>query len=245
MTAICPQHCAYSLMRTFAAFEKTAAKQADLLEQQAKQDFLAIDQLRADKLAKLPNLSQSIASEKTWSMIRGFASVSSLALGAFSLRKEETKTAGIFLLAATVTNAVSHLFTQTGVVHRFASWMTSSEDGQQAISAKLNTGMQWLSAGLNLAGTILSYQAGTLPKIGSDIYGTLGGIGLQAIDLKQAFIKKQTHDSSALLQQIESYIMQISYRLNDAGKESAKLLKSVGNICEAVKNAIQTLHPRN
>ena len=153
----------------------------------------------------------------------------------------------MLMLASGVTSAASRIFQATGVYDKFASWMSSAKDMQEKIASRLETGMQCISAGLGFAGGISAIGSGVVTDGFSKLSSWMApaaGLGQRAIELKKSFVEKESSHIGAFLQKSESLIMQIYQRIRQTGKEAEKLVHTVGEICEAIKNAVYTLHQR-
>ena len=120
--------------------------------------------------------------------------------------------------------------------------MTSSKDMQETIASRLETGMQFASYVFGAAGSFLGYQSGAIPQL--PIVTSALNMGTQGINFGKSLVEKQSAHISSAVQYTESSINQLFQRIQQTGKESERLSHSVGEICEALKTAVQTLYSR-
>lgn len=244
-------HFMYSLLGTYARFESTANTEADLLEKQTQRDFAEMNRLEEEKLKRIQEFSKAAATEKKWSLIssttQNIFTGSALALGAFSFATGKANKASMLMLASGVTSAASRIFQATGVYNKVASWMSAAKDMQGVIASRLEIGMQCISAGLGIAGGISAIGSGAvssgITKISSWM-APFAGFGQKAIELKKSFVEKTSAHVNSHLQRSESLIIQIYQRIHQTGKDAERLIHTIGEICEAIKNAVYSLHTR-
>lgn len=242
-------HFMYSLLRTYEGFEKTAMTQAQLLESQTERDFEEMRRLESEKLARIEEFSASQSSRKNWSLLSSVVDyitpLLTTGLGAYySLTKEETRTAGYLMIAAGVTNIASRILPSSSAYETISSWMTSSKDMQETIASRLEAGMQYASYVFGAAGSVLAcYQPGTAPDL--SMVNTAINVGTHGIHFGKSLVEKNVALINSAVQHTESTINQLFQRIQQTGKESERLSHSIGDICEALKTAIQTLYSRN
>lgn len=257
-------HFMYSLIDTYSRLENSAIKQTELLENQTIRDFADMQRLEDEKRAKIQEFSKANASEKNWSLIssttQNIIAGSSLAMGAISLARGGVNPASALLLASGVTSAASRLFQYTGAFKKVASWFTKSQEMQEKIASRLEIGTQSIGAGLGIASGITaafgsSAVTNSMAKMGTWIspqiserinpwIAPVAGLGQKAIELKKSFVEKQSSHIGAFLQQSESLIIQIYQRIHQTGKDAERLVHTVGDICEALKQAVYTQQMR-
>lgn len=257
-------HFMYSLLNTYTKFEKTAGAQTDLLERQTIRDFAEMQRIEDEKRSKIQELAKTNASERNWSLIssttQNIITGSTLAVGAFSLASGGVNPASVLMLASGVTSAASRIFQYTGAYNKVASWMSSAKEMQEKIASRLEIGTQCVAAGLGLASGITAAVrsnavTNSITKMGSWIspeisakispwFAPVASMGQKAIELKKSFVEKQSSHIGAFLQQSESLIMQIFQRIHQTGKDAERLVHTVGDICEAIKQAVYTQHTR-
>lgn len=243
----------YSLLRTYTRFENTAITQANLLEMQTQRDFAQMRLLEKEKQTKMLELAKSIASDKTWGFVSLAAqtaiSASSLALGAVALTKESTRTSGLLLLSSGVASVANRIFSFTGAFKKAASWFTQSKEMQEKIASRLELGGHCLSAGLGALGALSVYRSenmsDTMAKVKSWVSSPLLTLGSRAIDLKRSWGERQSKHTSAFLMHTESLIIQIFHRIHQSSKDAERLVHTISDICEALKQAVASLYAKN
>lgn len=248
-----PTHFIYSLLRTYIRFENTAIAQTDLLESQTRRDFAEMRRIESEKQVKFLELAKTIKSEKNWGIV-SFASqtaisVSALAFGAASLTNENTRSSGVLMLASGVANVASRVFSYAGTFKKVASWMTQSNEMQEKIASRMEVGTQCVAAGLGALGAFSAYRNGTMTesmsKVKSWIASPSAVLFSKGFELKKSLFERQSKHISAFLMQSESLIMQIFHRIHQTSKDGERLVHTIGDICEALKQAISSLYTRN
>lgn len=251
MIKTAPRHFMYSLLGTYAKFEATAGKQADLLNSQTKSDFAEMARIETEKLEQIQTFARTAATEKKWSLIssttQNIISGSSLVLGALSLSSGKANKASMLMLASGVTGVASRIFSATGVYDKLASWMTSAKEMQEKIASRLEIGMQCASLGLGLVGGISAASSGVVTDVASQISSWIApfsGFGQTGIKIIHSSVEKESKHASCFLQQSESLITQIYQRIHQTGKDAERLVHTIGEICESIKNAVHSLYTR-
>ena len=240
------------VIETSNRFEGTIQAQADLLENQTKIAFETMDRLEEEKTESIKKHSQLLTSEKKWSFLscttKNILTATTLVSGAYAVTQEKGKTSGMLMLASGVTSAVSSVFQWTGVYKTVSSWMTKSSELQDKIASRLEGGMQCLSVGLGLAGSVSAYRSGlttteTAKNIGSKFTHAAGFIH-GCLEYKKSSVGKDSRYLEASLIGSQTRITDLFQGILQKGKEAMQSIHVNGDLWESLKQMLSTLQPR-
>lgn len=241
-------HFMYSLLGTYERFENTALIQTQILEDHIKTDFEEMRRIEKDKLARIKEFSHHQNTSNSWAYLSAVANnvtsliplVSGLALS----RNKETRTPGLLLVGSGVASIANRIFQSNGIYDKISTWLTSSQDMQETIASRLETGMQYASYVAGLAGYYLDGGTSTLTEKLTSWATTGAALATQGIHFGQSFAEKQIRYTKADVQIAESQIQQRFQNIHQTAKESERLTHTIADIAEALKSAIQSLYTR-
>ncbi len=248
-------HVMYNILRSFNRFERTASVQAQLLEEQTKNDFAEMRRLEEEKLARIREFSDASKTSRNWgylsSITNNLTPIIPLVSGAALYQDKETSLAGTLLIGSSVASIANRIFQSSGIYDTIASWITPTNSLSETIASRLETGMQFVSYVSGLAGGYLAAKAPTVTSAVTS-WATTGaswattGMHLvtQGINFGQSFAERNIRYTQSDVQLTESQIQQRSQNIQQIAKESEKLTHTIAEIAEAVKSAIQLLDTR-